>query len=244
MRPQAATRDTAHPAAFATASAGAPHRRSHQVLQSQQVLARRATCSALGRGRYRHAPCVYLPLASERGTVCSACLVPSDCRRKRRQERVTRTLRFLVTASASRARCSVRSPAVSGHLDCRSLVVHCDAKPGDEAWKARPFDVQECVEEWRRKGCESHFRPSHPVRLTPHVLSNLTKTPASLTRSRVRRVASYTKGQSLRQHNELQRVWTRQENTRCARMRPQRVPLSFTAASHPFAKIVLSSELW
>jgi len=55
--------------------------------------------------------------------------------------------------------------------------------------------VQECVQEWNRKGCESRFRPSHPARLTPYVFSTLAKTPAPSARSRVRRVASYTKGQ-------------------------------------------------
>src|SRR5438046_6981409 len=55
--------------------------------------------------------------------------------------------------------------------------------------------VQECVQEWKRKGCESRLRPSHPARLTPYVFSTLAKTPAPSARSRVRRVASYTKGQ-------------------------------------------------
>src|SRR2546429_6213000 len=55
--------------------------------------------------------------------------------------------------------------------------------------------VQCCVQEWRQKGCEMQGRPSHPVRLTPYRFTNLAKTPLRLARSRVRRVASYTKGQ-------------------------------------------------
>jgi len=57
--------------------------------------------------------------------------------------------------------------------------------------------VQCCVQEWRQKGCESQFRPSHPVRLIPYCFTNLAETPLRLARSRVRRVASYTKGQFL-----------------------------------------------
>src|SRR5439155_4142434 len=55
--------------------------------------------------------------------------------------------------------------------------------------------VQECVQEWKRKGCESRFRPSHPVGLTPQLFTYLAKLAFSAACSRVRRVASYTKGQ-------------------------------------------------
>src|SRR5881628_2606263 len=38
--------------------------------------------------------------------------------------------------------------------------------------------VQECVQEWKHKGCESQFRPSHPVRLTPQCFTYLAKMPS------------------------------------------------------------------
>src|SRR6266446_3458884 len=44
--------------------------------------------------------------------------------------------------------------------------------------------VQECVQEWRRKGCESRFRPSHPVRLTPQLFTYLAKLAFSAACSR------------------------------------------------------------
>src|SRR5881396_3111305 len=44
--------------------------------------------------------------------------------------------------------------------------------------------VQECVQEWKRKGCESRFRPSHPVRLTPQLLTYLAKLAFSAACSR------------------------------------------------------------
>src|SRR6266853_6492185 len=58
--------------------------------------------------------------------------------------------------------------------------------------------VQECVQEWKRKGCESRLRPAHPLRLTRQLFTYLAKLAFSAACSRVRRVASYTKGQCSR----------------------------------------------
>jgi hypothetical protein len=80
-----------------------------------------------------------------------------------------------------------------------SPCVMCGGKNQNCATRARgPVGgVQECVQEWKRKGCESRLRPSHPVRLTPQLFTYLAKLAFSAACSRVRRVASYTKGQFL-----------------------------------------------
>src|SRR2546425_6205145 len=50
----------------------------------------------------------------------------------------------------------------------------------------RSEGVQECVQERKRKGCESQFRPSHPVRLTPQLFTYLAKLAFSAACSRAR----------------------------------------------------------
>src|SRR5207247_8131365 len=83
--------------------------------------------------------------------------------------------------------------------------------------------VQECVQEWRRKGCESRFRPSHPVRLTPQLFAYLAKLAFSAACSRVRRVASYTKGH--RNQNVHRRfVWANDGTTECVTRCTSHVP--------------------
>lgn len=59
------------------------------------------------------------------------------------------------------------------------------SSPSRLAATRRAGGVQECVQEWKHKGCESQFRRSHPVRLTPQCFTYLAKMPSSLGCSRV-----------------------------------------------------------
>jgi hypothetical protein len=52
--------------------------------------------------------------------------------------------------------------AVSWRLESPGLVVTVTRSPETSGCIARRFDVQGCVQEWKRKGCESRLRPSHP----------------------------------------------------------------------------------
>jgi hypothetical protein len=77
-----------------------------------------------------------------------------------------------------------RTPAIFGHRTDEGRI-----------GKMRPSSRLPGVRRWKRAGCESHVPTFAPVRLTPQPLTYLAKTPSPLGRPRVRRIASYTKGQ-------------------------------------------------